>query len=481
LPGLTLNLVGGIRICVPPDLRVLSTYVFLEQEDWFEAEAPFVRRLARPGLRAIDIGANFGFYALTLAKGAGPTGHVWGFEPAPATAGYFKEAIAANRLGNVTLHDCAIGAGPGVTRLHLSHTPELNSVVRHTSRDAVEVRVESLDSLAAREALAGIDFLKIDAEGTELDVLNGAVGFLKRESPLVMFEVQKEADAHRAVLDRLTDLGYRIYRHVPLLNALVPFAGERDAYLLNLFACKPDRAQRLAADGLLCEAWTGDVEPAERTLRRVPSYFAALPITPRIPGSTEHYAAWHASPDSQAHRHAIGLFLAARDESLTLAQRYAALESSHQALAAEDSKWGPRVINRARVAAASARRYVAMELATALSEHIRAGKALSINEPFLPLTSRAEHLEPPCAIEPWIRAMILEFCERTIRQSSYYGDSGSTGRLAELKTLGCLTPELERRRQLDLILRGGLRRPQREPLVVASTPDNLNAFFWSAG
>ena len=49
------TLSDATRIFVPDDLTVMSTYVFLEQETWFEAEVPFIRRLARSGLRAIDI------------------------------------------------------------------------------------------------------------------------------------------------------------------------------------------------------------------------------------------------------------------------------------------------------------------------------------------------------------------------------------------------------------------------------------------
>jgi hypothetical protein len=68
---LVLNVRGGFRIVVPADLGAISTYVFLEQEDWFEDEAELVRRLARPGFRMLDIGANVGFYSLAAAAASG--------------------------------------------------------------------------------------------------------------------------------------------------------------------------------------------------------------------------------------------------------------------------------------------------------------------------------------------------------------------------------------------------------------------------
>ena len=60
--SLVLNMAGGMKICVPAALDHITTYVLLEQEDWFEDEIRFVRRFLRPGMRAVDVGANFGVY-----------------------------------------------------------------------------------------------------------------------------------------------------------------------------------------------------------------------------------------------------------------------------------------------------------------------------------------------------------------------------------------------------------------------------------
>ncbi len=57
---LTLNITGGIEICLPDSLQLMTPYVLLEQEDWFEDEIRFVRSLVRPGMQAVDIGANYG-------------------------------------------------------------------------------------------------------------------------------------------------------------------------------------------------------------------------------------------------------------------------------------------------------------------------------------------------------------------------------------------------------------------------------------
>ena len=64
----TLEIAGGVRVVVPDSLNLLTPYVLIEQQDWFEDEIGFVRRLLRPGQQAIDIGANYGVYTLTMAK-----------------------------------------------------------------------------------------------------------------------------------------------------------------------------------------------------------------------------------------------------------------------------------------------------------------------------------------------------------------------------------------------------------------------------
>ena len=61
-----------ITHAVPPRLDSITTYVLLEQETWFEKELNFLRHWLKPGMTAIDIGANLGIYALPMARWVGP-------------------------------------------------------------------------------------------------------------------------------------------------------------------------------------------------------------------------------------------------------------------------------------------------------------------------------------------------------------------------------------------------------------------------
>ena len=65
--ALLVNIRGNARLCVPRALDQITPYVLLEQEDWFEEEIRFVRRWLGPGMRVIDVGANYGVYTVAAA------------------------------------------------------------------------------------------------------------------------------------------------------------------------------------------------------------------------------------------------------------------------------------------------------------------------------------------------------------------------------------------------------------------------------
>jgi hypothetical protein len=68
-----LTLVDGFCNVVPDSLELTTPYVLSEQQDWFEDEIRFLRRLLQPGMNAIDIGANYGVYTLAMAQVVGAT------------------------------------------------------------------------------------------------------------------------------------------------------------------------------------------------------------------------------------------------------------------------------------------------------------------------------------------------------------------------------------------------------------------------
>src|SRR5512145_3343913 len=112
-PTTTVTLVDGVRVVVPDTLDLITPYVLQEQQDWFEDEIRFLRRLLQPGQKVIDIGANYGVYTLSMAHVVGPEGRVWAFEPATNTARLLAEGIASNGFSQVILEPSALSNACG--------------------------------------------------------------------------------------------------------------------------------------------------------------------------------------------------------------------------------------------------------------------------------------------------------------------------------------------------------------------------------
>ena len=120
---------GGVQVITPDSLNLVTPYVLYEQRDWFEDEIAFLRRLLQPGQRAIDIGANYGVYTLSIAKAVGPTGAVWAFEPTSSTAAFLAQSIAANHFTQVVLERSALSGECGTAQLTIHNSP--NSIPWH--------------------------------------------------------------------------------------------------------------------------------------------------------------------------------------------------------------------------------------------------------------------------------------------------------------------------------------------------------------
>ena len=251
----TLTMVDGVRIVVPDSLDLITPYVLLEQQDRFEDEIKFLRRLLQPGQKVIDVGANYGVYTLSMAQAVGPTGCVWAFEPASNTARLLAEGIAANGFTQIVLERSALSKNCGTAQLSLNQHSELNAL-RHGSQSmgaSETVPLLTLDVCMEKFGWQDIEFMKIDAEGEEANILQGGTQFFEELSPLVQYEIKAGTALHMELVHYFAAVGYESYRLVPGLDLLVPFDTESpaDGYLLNLFCCTQERAEQLVTRGLL--------------------------------------------------------------------------------------------------------------------------------------------------------------------------------------------------------------------------------------
>jgi len=216
-------------------------------------EFDFLGRILRPGMTVIDAGANEGFYSLFCARRVGPRGVVVAVEPSPRERARLENNLALNGLRNVRVLRSGLAAGRGRAVLRIANAEHngqntlgafaYDSV---TLADEVEIELEPLDAVVRAQALGRVDLLKIDVEGAELAVLQGAEELLARSRPLVLFELLEAAlrgqgASAQAVLDFLAARGFDILKF-DASGGLSPLRGLAEAST-NLVAVPSERMQ----------------------------------------------------------------------------------------------------------------------------------------------------------------------------------------------------------------------------------------------
>lgn len=171
----------------------------------------FVRSIA-PGARVWDVGANLGFFSLLAARLTGPGGHVVAFEPVPGNAAAVRKNAELNGFGGIVeVREEAVSSHAGHAPLHVvadaswSHLADRGE--HRLTRETVEVPTVTLDELVASGTLAPPDLLKIDVEGSEVDVLRGARAVLAKHRPVVVCELH---ETNREVAAQLRGAGYTL-------------------------------------------------------------------------------------------------------------------------------------------------------------------------------------------------------------------------------------------------------------------------------
>jgi FkbM family methyltransferase len=145
------------------------------------------RRL--PPIRAaVDVGANIGNHTIFLAGVLGAD--VIAVEPSPVAAEYLRRNIAANGLTNVRVVEAAAGAEPGTVTL--SEPPQLGHA---KVSPGGSIPMTTVDDIAAE--LPRVDFVKIDVEGFESEVLAGCRSTIDRHQPAFAIENLPELAGYR--------------------------------------------------------------------------------------------------------------------------------------------------------------------------------------------------------------------------------------------------------------------------------------------
>jgi FkbM family methyltransferase len=140
------------------------------------------REFGRESFRTVfDVGAHRGEIARHFA-GIFPSATIYAFEPVAALFGQLQRSTANE--ARIRPFPLAMGREPGAASIHLGEGPATNSSILHQVSDTGRtetIQIESLSNFAEKENIGTIDFLKIDTEGYELEVLAGAEPLLRQQ------------------------------------------------------------------------------------------------------------------------------------------------------------------------------------------------------------------------------------------------------------------------------------------------------------
>ncbi len=203
----------------------------------FTAVAHFVQ----PGHVCFDIGANIGVYSMVFARLSGAPDNVHAFEPVDHIRGRFRANARLNGFQSIHLNECALGSETGSLDMHQVKEGVFrggtSTLVRNENIAALgeaafvtrPVQVTTLDRYAAAAALERVDFLKIDVEGFELHVFEGAVETLARFRPTILFEYDDARHGEKSQRERMREIldgnGYRTFEFTAFRDrlAMLPF------------------------------------------------------------------------------------------------------------------------------------------------------------------------------------------------------------------------------------------------------------------
>ncbi len=155
----------------------------------------------------IDVGAHVGIFTVKIAQKV-KSGCVVAIEPDKVNYKHLVNNIEKNGLKNVVTVNAALSSICGRIRLFLNDSSVAHSIVNESKR-SVEVRSFTLDDLVRRLGLHRVDFVKINAEGAELDILKGAERTLQENNVSLSIAADHYHTQVRDVSSVLSDLGFK--------------------------------------------------------------------------------------------------------------------------------------------------------------------------------------------------------------------------------------------------------------------------------
>jgi len=215
--------------------------IFSKEKSYEKGTVKILKRLLKKGMNVINIGANIGYFTVIIAKEVSPSGQVFAFEPSPITAQLLRKNIKINNCENVQVFTKAITNTIGKSNLWQAASSVHNFVSKkgldeiekiqrlsllginqevkdvEKIREKFEVDTTTIDNFVQQKNRP-IDFLVMDAEGSEKYILDGMENTLKQNPHLDIiteynpYTFELAGSTGESFLDKITELGFEIFQ-----------------------------------------------------------------------------------------------------------------------------------------------------------------------------------------------------------------------------------------------------------------------------
>ena len=193
--------------------RSLSVY-----GEYSETEVAFLCGLLKPGDTVVEVGANIGAITVPIAKQIGESGKLHAVEPQPRLNHLLRRNVDECGVGAIVhVHECAFGTNPGIVHCGMPDYGQPGNfgafeLGRSQSDGGTAIKINTVDGLGLERCA----LLKIDVEGSEVEVIEGARRTIAACRPLLYVENDREGRS-RSLIELIEHLGYRLWWHLPPL------------------------------------------------------------------------------------------------------------------------------------------------------------------------------------------------------------------------------------------------------------------------
>jgi FkbM family methyltransferase len=246
--------------------------------EYSEGEVDTFAQLLKPGMTAVEVGANIGSHTVALANLVGREGRVVAFEPQRAIHQILSANLALNGLDQVEAHWAAAGAQPGevvIDRLDMRSVQNFGGYSIRNATQGDRVRLLTVDSFQ----LPACHLIKIDVEGMEAAVIRGAAETMQRCGPVVFCE-NEDSRTSQELIELLWSLDYDCYWHVTSYVRMPNYRGDpewiHNTMVSTNMVCVPRRANAQISG--LHKVWRSDQDRQRLWVDGANNFHSPVPL-----------------------------------------------------------------------------------------------------------------------------------------------------------------------------------------------------------